>query len=400
VDTSGMQQPAGYELVRRNREIAQVRDVLQQRDRELEQWKTRHGDLLARTHELDGELSRQRSRVRCLQELLDKSAEAAALAMKEERDRHSREVKEVARAALDPGRGPQVADAADSLAKSLQHEVESLRAMLGASEAALELRLHERMAAVRSEFDQEIASRVPREEVLMMEAQLRELRAETIRLRQEASRAVDLERKLASFVPQADHLRMEAQVMAMCAENIGLRDEVVTLQAALDSKCEEGACAADCAEECESELERQLAESVPRVEMDRAEAQVLKLKSENVRLEKEAQRVAELERQLSMCVPCEEVLQRETQVQLLQAENADFCNEIDSLKLGRKELREQVEMVTEEARGRKAEATMEIGRLRNQLDVSRRARSTEMHALIAKMRKPGTSVHADMPSAA
>jgi len=51
------------ELVRRNREIAQVRDQLRQREAQVEEWKGRHNELLVRLSDLDGELTKLRSKV-------------------------------------------------------------------------------------------------------------------------------------------------------------------------------------------------------------------------------------------------------------------------------------------------------------------------------------------------
>jgi len=52
------------ELIRRNREIAQVRDLLHRRELEIKDWKARHGELVGRLADLDGELNKSRARAR------------------------------------------------------------------------------------------------------------------------------------------------------------------------------------------------------------------------------------------------------------------------------------------------------------------------------------------------
>jgi len=63
------------ELVQRNREIAQVRDQLGQREVETTRWKSRHGDLVGKLTDLEAERSKLRVHVRELCDRLEASLE-------------------------------------------------------------------------------------------------------------------------------------------------------------------------------------------------------------------------------------------------------------------------------------------------------------------------------------
>jgi len=60
----GSKQSIEGELVRRNREIALIRDQLGQRERELQDWKNRHSELVVRLADVDGELTKTRAQAR------------------------------------------------------------------------------------------------------------------------------------------------------------------------------------------------------------------------------------------------------------------------------------------------------------------------------------------------
>jgi len=407
--TSGLGdlQSLELELVRRNREIAQVRDAVRRREIENEDWKSRNGELLSRLAELDGELTKARNRAGVLEE---------------QNQKHEAETKTrgaggdvqaaLARVLVLEQRSAQLEGRLDAEKDARSADAE--RAKMQAE--ALEQQLDQERELCRGLQRQMDTSRGEAEEITVrMHSAEQSLHAQASQHKESTSaRITELEQELA--IGGHSRRELEEELSEVTSDRDGLNKRMSTnsrelneAQARLrDLQGDVAASKEQYASE-RDELTRQLAAAKGDLDGARKSGQAISLEAFAVeqRLRDEVHEISmkaeALELELAATVSnSASSVKLDSQLKNLQSENAsmmkrelmhreDFAN----VKVSHQEQTESFAMLQEDMRGRHLEATNEIIRLRMQLEESRRARSLEMRALVTKMCTPGSGGGSD-----
>lgn len=347
------------ELVRRNREIAQVRDLLRCREGQLQEWRSRHGELQSRLFELNSETAKLRSRVRDRDEIQVTAADNACqtctmanissmccqtdtnIGMDGNSQTEPRPPIVMDGNSQTESRSPIVMDESSQTAPhpTIVMDGNSQTEPLAIEEAVPTAREHALAVLLASERAEAVAELAARKEELQSL-----LHAESC----------------ARWAAEADRGRFVSQQSMML-------DSVEVLQAALLSSKEE--------------LQNTL------LERDELANQV-----DHAMSELHARKAMVLEQTAILAVPVEPsaVIKLEAYARILQTENSVLRAEAANNRRRTREMEESVAMAAEDARSRRAEDAALIVKLQLQLEESRRARSLEMKELVKSMCQPTT----------
>lgn len=444
----GNRQSIESELVRRNREIAQVRDLLRQRELEIEDWKGRHSDLVGRYADVDGELTKTRARHR--QSGASLAAPSAPLEAVANRGHDSQKCAEP-KASSSSRSSSKLSEVEVKLRRELQEERARVAAAVDAAEGAKRVaqeaideaaearrernRAAEAAAQRAAELELESSNWMAKAEAARSEAGA--LRAELAAPRTQAPADSAMADKRAAELAEAAAVAAEAVRAELMGEVEAARAQAAEAAAMVHHRAAESqACrlAADRAEELEERLaterrssaanmvaleeqltcERRarrdadarhvaaaqelkeamegLAATAAQLEAAEAAGLARSLESRNLeqRLRGEVTEALEHASKLSeRAASLEEELRAsshfESRARALQTECGGLRAEVGALQRQAQQSRESHAMEADELRLRQLEAAAENNRLRLQLEETRRARSLELRALVTKM---------------
>lgn len=365
------------ELVRRNREIAKLREQFQRSQSDIDEWKSRNDELVSRLSEFDTELNNAGGRVKASEERAQK-AEAELKVRGAGGDVQTALARclvlEQTNAKLE-GRMDEFRFQEEQLKRQVEEERQRTKVF------------QDQVLAVRADADQRSSATQEEAEQLRRRARSAETNLQDVQAKQSAEarllaatsgRIAELERCIAQEQQKADagdKLRgtLVLEIEELQRERNSVREESSNLRSAV-------AAAENRLEEKRRELlEAQDAcrktSAATAGSEDRLRQQVLDASA----------RIAELERELSGRPAQDVAAQADVKARILQSENQKLKTEAQLLKRQCHEAHEGSVMGQEELRTRTIETQHEIVRLRMQLEETRRARSLEMRALISKM---------------
>lgn len=371
------------ELVRRNREICQVRVQLRQSETQVTEWKGRHSELVSKINDMDGELTALR-RVAQQQQQREDTTDASAATLQSEVPLASRPALADAQASIEALEGRLAEEiqachaqraaleaVAEKRTRTLEQQLSDERRAFATKRAAMEADKKERIGHLEMKFD------------LERHAWLSERCA--LEARAEASSAAGQggvkREELMALVTKCAHLEeellgtAEASCMEIRERFAQERNTFAEQQVVL----EESVASAEQAE--------QLAEARQRVAAsERDEALVcLRLASSELRAERKAAALVESELQAEVGARSAEagqIAQLEARVKILQSENDALRLDSRSLREHVRELSSALQASAQDAEVAKAEAGAQIALLRTQVDEARKARSVTMNAMV------------------